>query len=149
MPLTEAEVPAVLWSTPVPIRFGHCDPAGIVYTPHYFHLFNGVIEVWHGEALGLDYYALIGARRTGLGYGHAACDFFAPSRMGEMLRVAVAIERIGQASLTLVLHATRAGREVARGRFVAVATSLDTHAVVPLPPDLRAAYERYHALRSP
>ncbi len=25
----------------VPIRFSHCDPAGIVYFPHYFDMFNG------------------------------------------------------------------------------------------------------------
>jgi len=30
----------------VPIRFSHCDPAGIVYFPHYFDMFNGLIEDW-------------------------------------------------------------------------------------------------------
>jgi len=31
----------------VPIRFSHCDPAGIVYFPHYFDMFNGLIEDWY------------------------------------------------------------------------------------------------------
>jgi acyl-CoA thioesterase FadM len=33
----------------VPIRFSHCDPAGIVYFPHYFDMFNGLIEDWYTE----------------------------------------------------------------------------------------------------
>jgi 4-hydroxybenzoyl-CoA thioesterase len=28
----------------VAIRFSHCDPAGIVYFPNYFDMFNGLIE---------------------------------------------------------------------------------------------------------
>ncbi len=143
MPLAATDLPQGLWATDVPILFGHCDPAGIVYTPHYFNIFNGVIEIWHGQRLGLDYYGLITERRLALGYGHAACDFFAPSRMGDTLRVAVAIAGIGRSSLTLLLHATRDGREVVRGRFVSVATSLETHTVVQLPADLRTAYEAY------
>ena len=31
----------------VPIRFSDCDPAGIVYFPHYFDIFNGLIEDWY------------------------------------------------------------------------------------------------------
>lgn len=43
----------------VPIRFSHCDPAGIVYFPHYFDMFNGLIEDWYGQELGYDYAELI------------------------------------------------------------------------------------------
>jgi 4-hydroxybenzoyl-CoA thioesterase len=43
----------------VPIRFSHCDPAGIVYFPHYFDMFNGLIEDWYTEQLGVDYAKLI------------------------------------------------------------------------------------------
>ena len=39
----------------VPIRFSHCDPAGIVYFPHYFDMFNGLIEDWYTEQLGVNY----------------------------------------------------------------------------------------------
>ena len=143
MPLTANDLPAGLWSVAVPIRFGHCDAAGIVYTPNYFDLFNGVIEDWHPGALGIDYHGLLTQRRIGLGYGHASCEFLVPSRMGEVLQVAVRVERIGRSSFTLVLHAMKGGREAVRGRFISVATSLDTHAVTPIPPDLRAAIEAY------
>ena len=36
--------PAGAFTRTVPIRFSHCDPAGIVYFPHYFDMFNGLVE---------------------------------------------------------------------------------------------------------
>jgi acyl-CoA thioesterase FadM len=47
--------PQGAFSRTVPIRFSHCDPAGIVYFPHYFGMFNGLIEDWYTEQLGVDY----------------------------------------------------------------------------------------------
>lgn len=142
-PLDAADLPAGLWHTAVKIRFGQCDPAGIVYTPHYFDLFNGVIEDWYPAALGLDYHAFLRDRRMGLGYATAACDFLAPSAMGDVLTVHVALRRLGGASFTLVLHALKEGREAVRGRFVVVTTDLGSRRPVPVPADLRAALAAY------
>ena len=36
--------PAGALTRSVAIRFSHCDPAGIVYFPHYFDMFNGLID---------------------------------------------------------------------------------------------------------
>lgn len=142
-PLRSSDLSPAIWRQPLTIRFGHCDPAGIVYTPQYFHLFNTVLEAWYGEALGLSYYELIGARRTGLGYAHASADFALPARMGETLEVAVVIEALGRSSVTLALHAFKEGVECARGSFVTVVTSLAGHKAVPMPEDLRSAFEAY------
>ncbi|WP_416223136.1 thioesterase family protein, partial [Tianweitania sp.] len=75
-PITRAELGDALWFGAVKIRFGQCDPAGIVYTPQFFDIFNVVIEEWYAQALGLDYYEIIGQRRIGLGYVSAHSDFF-------------------------------------------------------------------------
>ena len=47
--------PKAAFTRSVPIRFSHCDPAGIVYFPHYFNMFNGLIEDWYTEELGYKY----------------------------------------------------------------------------------------------
>lgn len=143
VPLRSNDVSSAAWRHALAIHFGHCDPAGIVYTPQYFHLFNTVLEDWYGQALGISYYDLIGARRTGLGYAHASADFVMPVRMGETLEVAVVIEALGRSSVTLTLHAFKDGVECARGNFVTVVTSLVDHKAVPIPDDLRAAFEAY------
>lgn len=134
-----------LWRTTVKIRWGHCDPAGIVYTPNYFDLFNGVVEDWYPARLGLDYHAYMRDRRVGLGYAHASADFLTPGFMGDEMEVAVVLTRIGGASFALTLHALKDGREALRGRLVVVCTDLVEHKAIAIPDDLRAALERYRA----
>ncbi len=134
-----------LWRTDVKIRWGHCDAAGIVYTPHYFDLFNGVIEDWYPAALGLDYHAYMRDRRIGLGYAHASADFLMPGLMGDVMEVAVVLNRIGGASFAVTLHAMKDGAEAVRGRMVVVCTDLDAKKAVPIPDDLRVALEDYKA----
>lgn len=143
IPLSTSDLKSHLWSTTTTIRFGQCDPAGIVYTPNFFDIFNVVVEKWYAEALGIDYYEMIRGRRTGLGYVSAFADFFLPCRMGDEVEVAVDVDRIGNTSFGLVLHAFVAGREALRGRFTVVTTSLETHRPVPIPDDLRDALRTY------
>lgn len=142
-PIRASDLQASVWRTKVTIRFGECDAAGIVYTPAYFDIFNRVLELWHIECLKLDYYAIVGARKIGLGYGHASADFFKPCRMGDELSIAVVLDRIGRASIALTLHAMQGDEEALRGRLVIVTTSLAEHRAIPIPADIRAAFEAY------
>ncbi|CAH1648627.1 MAG: acyl-CoA thioesterase [Chelatococcus sp.] len=145
IPLHIDDLPPRTWNTRVAIRFSHCDPAGIVYTPVYFDLFNGVIEDWFADALQLPYRLFIRDRRIGLGYAHAACDFFQPSEMGDALDVAVVVAEMGRSSYRLTLHAMKNGREAVRGHFVTVTTGMDARKPCPIPDDLRAALTAYQA----
>lgn len=122
-----------------PIRFSHCDPAGIVFFPQYLVLFNQLVEDWFTEGLGISYAGMIGPRRVGLPIVRLECDFRAIARMGETLTFSVAVERIGGKSLTLALEAR--GDEVLRvaSRQVLVFTDLNTHHAIALPEDVRAA----------
>jgi acyl-CoA thioesterase FadM len=63
--------------------------------------------------------------------------------MGDTLAVAVLIDRIGGASLSLDCHVHRGDEPILLARLVIVTTSLDAHRSIPLPDDLRAALERY------
>jgi 4-hydroxybenzoyl-CoA thioesterase/acyl-CoA thioester hydrolase len=127
------------------VRFGSCDPAGIVYTPEYLNLFNGVIEDWYGEALGISYHELVGKRRTGLGYAHVSADFATPSSMGDILDVTVIVRGVGRTSLTLTVHAFKGDIERVRSTFVTVTTSLVDHKAIALPDDLRSALNTYQS----
>ncbi|PYB71841.1 MULTISPECIES: acyl-CoA thioesterase [Rhizobium] len=138
-PITRADVPPHLWSAKFVFRHGQCDPAGIVYTPKFFDVFNQAIEAWFCECLGIDYYDILGPRRTGLGYGMAASTFFSPCMMGDEIEVFVTVKRIGAKSYTLVLHALKGDKEALRGEFVTVVTSLATHQSIEIPDDIREA----------
>jgi len=141
--LNLADLPRGVWHTRLMVRFGACDPAGIVYTPEYLNLFNGVVEDWYGAALGVSYHELVGKRRTGLGYAHVSIDFAKPSQMGDKLDVAVIVRKIGHTSVTFTVHAFKEGVECVRATFVTVTTSLADHKPIALPDDLRGGLERY------
>jgi acyl-CoA thioesterase FadM len=142
-PMTEADLPSRAWRTSVPVRFGQCDPAGIVYTPEYLDIFNGTIEDWYAAALGIPHHHLVRTRRTGLGYAHLSVDFMTPSGVGEMLQVAIILHEIGRSSFTMGVHAFKDGIECVRATFVSVTTSLNDHRPIAIPSDLRAALEDY------
>ncbi|MBY0236971.1 MAG: acyl-CoA thioesterase, partial [Burkholderiaceae bacterium] len=48
------------------VRFGHCDPAGIVFYPRYFEMLNALVEDWFTQGLQVDYAQLLGPRRVGM-----------------------------------------------------------------------------------
>ncbi len=126
------------------IRFSDCDAAGIVFYPQYFVMLNGLIEDWVNEQLGLDYAGLVVARRIGLPTVRLEVDFKAVSRLGDRVELALQVERLGGASLTLALRCIGANDELRmQMRQVIVTTSLDSHAAVPIPVDLRTAIERW------
>jgi 4-hydroxybenzoyl-CoA thioesterase len=125
------------------IRFSDCDPAGIVFYPQYFVMFNGLVEDWFGEALGIPYYPLVRERRIGLPTVRLEVDFSAVSRMGDAVVLSLAVERLGTRSLSLALRCeSREGQLRMAARQVLVTTSLDTHRAVDIPADIRAAVAR-------
>ena len=127
----------------VPIRFSHCDPAGIVYFPHYFDMFNGLIEDWYTLQLGVNYANLILNDRHGFPFVHIETDFKIPSRMGEHLDLTLLLERIGRSSLSVIIIGHLAGVERLRARLTTAMTSLETQRSVELPDVLRDRFETY------
>ena len=104
---------------------------------------NGVVEDWFAGALGLPHHHFIRDRRIGLGPAHAEADFMTPGFLADELVFAVLVERLGNSSIALSVHAHRGEEPVLVARLVIVTTSLDEHRAVPIPDDLRAALERY------
>ncbi|MCC7455600.1 MAG: acyl-CoA thioesterase [Nitrospira sp.] len=130
------------------IRFSDCDPAGIVFYPQYFVMFNDLVEQWIDDVLQVSHRELVIGRGIGLPTVHLEVDFTAVSRMGDAVSLALEDERIGDRSLGLKLQCTGNGRadDVRMSmRQVVVTTSLRDHRSVAMPADLRAAIERFVA----
>ncbi|RQH02784.1 acyl-CoA thioesterase [Paraburkholderia dinghuensis] len=124
------------------VHFSECDPAGIVFFPQYFVLFNDMVEAWIDEILPEGFHGLIGARRIGIPTVHLDVDFNAVSKMGEHVWLSLDVERIGQKSLTLAWTCVGVDGVVRMAaRQTMVMTSLDTHLSIAIPDDLRAAFE--------
>ncbi len=127
------------------IRFHHCDPAGIVFYPQYFVLFNELVEDWFNHGLAIDFAAFHSVDRLGVPMARVECDFLSPSKIGEILRLRLTVTRIGNSSLTLAVDA-RSGDEVrVRATLVVVLASMDTHRPAPIPQAMRDKLARFVA----
>ncbi len=125
------------------IRFHHCDPAGIVFYPQYFVLFNELVEDWFNAGLGINYARFHTEERLGMPMAHIECDFLAPSKIGETLKLMLAIKRIGRTSLTLDVDGSADGEPRVRAKLVVVLASMETHRPVPIATDLKTRLERF------
>jgi 4-hydroxybenzoyl-CoA thioesterase len=125
------------------VRFAHCDPAGIVFFPQYLVMFNGLVEDWFTEGLGIPYAGLIGTRRVGLPTVKIESEFRAISRMGDEVTLGLAVEHLGRSSLTLTLGCRAGAQQRVNARQVLVFTDLHTHRATPMPPDVRQALAHF------
>jgi 4-hydroxybenzoyl-CoA thioesterase len=125
------------------IRFHHCDPAGIVFYPQYFVLFNELVEDWFNGGLGMDFGNFHAVDRLGVPMAHIECDFLSPSKVGEVLRFRLAVKKIGTSSLTLAVDASAADKVRVRATLVVVLASLDAHRPVPFPAEFREKLARF------
>jgi len=125
------------------IRFHHCDPAGIVFYPQYFVLFNELVEDWFSGGLGIDFGNFHAVDRLGVPMAHIECDFLSPSKVGEVLRFRLAVKKIGTSSLTLAVDARAADEVRVRATLVVVLASLDAHRPVPFPAEFREKLARF------
>ncbi len=125
------------------IRFHHCDPAGIVFYPQYFILFNELVEDWFNHGLRCDYADMVYAQRLGTPMVRVECDFLSPSKIGEMLTLRLLVHRIGRSSLGLRVEGVSGGVPRVRAQLTVVLANVDTLRSVPFPPELRAGIERY------
>ncbi|HMM55409.1 MAG TPA: thioesterase family protein [Candidatus Desulfobacillus sp.] len=119
------------------VRFSHCDPAGIVFYPQYFIMFNGLVEDWFNQCLGLDYAKTITERRLGFPIVRLECDFVAPSKIGEIITFGLKLEQLGRSSMAFAVDCRHERKNRLSARFVLVAMDLERQRAQPVPDDLR------------
>ena len=128
-----------VFATEVTVRFGDCDPAGIVFYPRYFEMFNNLVEDWCAQALGMGFRELHLQRGLGLPTVQVETSFVAPSELGDLLRAELRVKKIGAASVTLEIRlAGPAGEDRVRASLVLVMMNLKERRAVPIPEPLRA-----------
>ncbi len=120
------------------ILLDDCDAAGVVFGPRIVALAHHAYEE-SLAAVGVDLAALIRAGELALPYVHLDCEFRAPLRHGDELRLAVTCEKIGTTSFTMAIEFFRAAESCAKVRQTHVAIACATRAKTELPATIRAA----------
>ena len=121
-----------------PVRFAHCDPAGIAYFPRLFELVDAAVEEWTAAVLGVTRAVMHGELRLGLPVVDLNADFVKPCRLGETLDIAVVAKAAGSSWVDLDAAASVAGEPRYAVRMRQVLMNLDTARAAPWPPAWRA-----------
>jgi 4-hydroxybenzoyl-CoA thioesterase len=131
------------FSTRTRVRFGDCDPAGLVYYPVLFHYCHAAMEEFFAARCGVSYARLMSGRRIGFPTVNVRAEFFAPFVYGDEASVEVWASAVGRTSVTFEYRLRRAsdGELCASATHVQVSMDLDERRAVPVPADLRRAFE--------
>lgn len=132
------------FTLPIKIRFAYCDPAGIVFYPRYFEIFNTIVEDWCEQGLGSSFKEMHMQFGYGLPTAHVECSFLKPSELGETLQAQLEVSKIGNTSLHVEI-ALLGPESIPRvnAKMVLVLANLKTRKAVSLPEQLRLKMMRY------
>ena len=81
------------------VRFGECDPAGVVYYPVFFNWYHELMEAWFEQELKISYAQCI--KKIGFPAKNIQTEFFRPCAMGEQIRLELYLSRRTARSITL------------------------------------------------
>jgi YbgC/YbaW family acyl-CoA thioester hydrolase len=131
------------FSARIPVRFGDCDPAGLVYYPVLFHYCHAAMEEFFAARCGVSYALLMSERRLGFPTVTVRAEFYAPFVYGDEAEVEVWVSAVGRSSVTFEYRLRRASdqRLCAAATHVQVSMNLDERRAVPVPARLRRAFE--------
>lgn len=126
------------------IRFSECDPAGIVFYPQYFVMFNDCIEKWMDSMIDDGYNGIIAKHKVGMPTVNIQANFHSISKMGDDVELKIGVRKIGSRSFQL--HWQCVGIDNVLRMEVEqtiVTTSLVTHKAIEIPEFMRTAIEKY------
>jgi acyl-CoA thioester hydrolase len=125
------------------VRYGECDPQGIVFNANYLLYFDvAFTELWReavgpwGEMAEQGYDAVV---------GEAQLRFRAPARFDDELAIALRVVRLGHSSITTAIEIKRDEQPLIEGELRHVVVSTATWRPVEMPAFIRDGLARYSA----
>lgn len=130
-----------------PLRFGDCDPSGIVYFPSYLDMLAGVLEELFAAA-GAPFPHLMRERGLGPPTVKLECGFERPGLHGDELAWRVTVARIGSSSAELHYEVRARDQLLWWARQTIVLTDLATHRPAQWPPDIRRRLSKFMEIKA-
>lgn len=131
-----------------PVRFTHTDPAGYVFFPRFFEMFQACVEDWFNTGLEVDYAKQILEYGVGLPTAHVECDFSLPCKLGEKIEISLSVEKVGNSSIAILFVGRVNGEDRLHAKSVLVAISTKNGRPVPLSKELRSKLSEYQLYSS-
>ena len=128
------------YDTILQVRFGHVDPAGIVYFPRIYDYLHDVFEELWEKHVGQRYYHLLLEKKVGFPLVHSSVDFKSPLRFGDRPLVNVTCFKLGRTSLGL-RYVFRLGETLClEAKQVTACIDVDTMKPVAIPDAFRGKF---------
>jgi 4-hydroxybenzoyl-CoA thioesterase len=129
----------------VKVRFADVDYARVVYYPRFFHYFHIAFEDMFERAFGAPYAQVVEGEHVGFPAVRTECDYRAPARFGDVLRIRVTCSRVGSRSVTLRYRVERAkdGVVCAEARVTTACVDLRTFTSQVMPEKYRTLFARF------
>jgi acyl-CoA thioester hydrolase len=123
------------------VRYGECDPQGIVFNANYLLYFDvAFTELWR-EAVG-PWQEMVG-RGIDAVVAHSEIDFRAPARFDDELTLPVRIIKVGRTAITTEIDVMRGPELLVAMRARHVCVSAETWAKTDVPDWVRNGLERF------
>jgi 4-hydroxybenzoyl-CoA thioesterase len=133
----------VTYRSTILVRFGHCDPAGIVFYPRYLEMFNNLVEDWSRHE-NLPFFEMKAGTGRGLPTVHLEVDFLTPSLMGDQLTATLSVRDVGTSSIGLEIALQGPdGADRVRGHVVLVLMDALSMRAIAIPDDIRSRIAAY------
>jgi acyl-CoA thioester hydrolase len=123
------------------VRYGECDPQGVVFNANYLAFFDVIITEFWREAIG-EYNAMIAAGAD-MVVAESRIRFLGPAAFDEELDFELRVARLGNTALGTLIDAHVGDRPVVTGEMRHVFIDPATKQKRPMPDDIRAALEPY------
>ena len=119
------------------VRYGECDPQGVVFNANYFAYFDiALTELWREAAGG---YAGMMDEGVDLQVVEATARYKAPARFDDEIDVTIEVTHLGTTSMVTTLAIRRDGALLVEGELAHVFVDTAALTKVPIPERLRAA----------
>jgi acyl-CoA thioester hydrolase len=123
------------------VRYGECDPQGVVFNANFFAYFDvALTEAWR-EAIGP--YGDMLEQGTDLVVAEASARFLGPARFDDLLDLEWRITSLGTTAMTTQIAIGNAGSPVVEGEMRHVFIDPATKEKRAMPDDIRRALEPY------
>lgn len=123
------------------VRYGECDPQGVVFNANYFTYFDvALTELWR-ESVGP--YTDMMAGGVDMVVAEARARYLAPAGFDDELAVDVAVTRLGTTSMVTSINVRRDATPVVEGVMRHVFIDAVTRRKTAIPPEVRRGLRRH------
>jgi acyl-CoA thioester hydrolase len=126
------------------VRYGECDPQGVVFNANYLAYFDVILTEWWREAIG-SYNAMLEEHGADMVVAESNIRFRSPAVFDDELDCELRVARLGNTALTSHIDARIGDRLVVDGEIRHVFIDPATKQKRQMPESIRRALEPYLA----